>query len=142
MTTVHEAGSASFPLTVNGADFEAAGSFDVINPSTGRVFAQAPAISASQLDAVFEDADAVARANRTSYGLTASVWSADQDRALSLAAQIDSGQVSINSHGGGVRVHLPFGGHKWSGIGVENGPWGLYGFTEIQVITGPPRKQH
>lgn len=72
-------------------------------------------------------------------GLTASVWSADHERALSIAGQIDSGQVSVNSHGG-VQMHLPFGGHKWSGIGVENGPWGLYGFTEIQVIAGPPRK--
>jgi acyl-CoA reductase-like NAD-dependent aldehyde dehydrogenase len=87
-----------------------------------------------------DEADAIARANRTQYGLTASVWSADPERALSIAAQIDSGQVSINSHGGGVRVHLPFGGHKWSGIGVENGLWGLYGFTDIQVIAGPPRK--
>ena len=28
----------------------------------------------------------------------------------------------------------PFGGAKWSGIGVENGPWGLLGFTEIQTV--------
>jgi acyl-CoA reductase-like NAD-dependent aldehyde dehydrogenase len=40
-----------------------------------------------------------------------------------------------------MQVHLPFGGHKSSGIGVENGPWGLYGFTEIQVIAGPPRRK-
>ena len=84
-----------------------------------------------------DEADAVTRANATQYGLTASVWSADRERALDIAAQIDSGQVSINIHGGGVRPHLPFGGHKWSGIGVENGRWGLHGFTEIQVITGP-----
>lgn len=87
-----------------------------------------------------DESDAIARANRSQYGLTASVWSGDTERALSIAGQIDSGQVSINSHGGGVQMHLPFGGHKWSGIGVENGPWGLYGFTEIQVISGPPRK--
>ncbi len=30
--------------------------------------------------------------------------------------------------------HAPFGGAKWSGIGVENGPWGLYGFTEARTI--------
>ena len=29
--------------------------------------------------------------------------------------------------------HQPFGGFKWSGLGVENGPWGLAAFTEIQV---------
>jgi len=33
-----------------------------------------------------------------------------------------------------IAPHLPFGGAKWSGIGVENGPWGLLGFTEIQVL--------
>ena len=30
--------------------------------------------------------------------------------------------------------HQPFGGFKWSGVGVENGPWGLYGCTELQVL--------
>jgi acyl-CoA reductase-like NAD-dependent aldehyde dehydrogenase len=88
-----------------------------------------------------DEADALARANRTNYGLTASVWSGDAERAMTLASDIESGQVTINSHGAGVRPHLPFGGHKWSGLGVENGPWGLYGFTEIQVLAGPPRRK-
>jgi acyl-CoA reductase-like NAD-dependent aldehyde dehydrogenase len=87
-----------------------------------------------------DEADAIARANGTNFGLTASVWSADHEHALDIAGQIDSGQVTVNIHGGAVRPHLPFGGHKWSGIGVENGPWGLYGFTEIQVLAGPPRE--
>ena len=86
-----------------------------------------------------DEADAIERANRSEYGLTASVWSADIEHAAAVAAQIDAGQVSINVHAGGVRPHLPFGGHKSSGVGVENGPWGLYSFTELQVITGPPR---
>jgi acyl-CoA reductase-like NAD-dependent aldehyde dehydrogenase len=30
--------------------------------------------------------------------------------------------------------NAPFGGAKWSGIGVENGPWGLLGFTELQTV--------
>ena len=86
-----------------------------------------------------DEAEAIERANNSEYGLTASVWSADADHAAALASEIDSGQVSINSHGGGVQKHLPFGGHKWSGIGVENGPWGLASFTELQVISGPSR---
>jgi acyl-CoA reductase-like NAD-dependent aldehyde dehydrogenase len=88
-----------------------------------------------------DEADALARANNSAYGLTASVWSGDAERAARLAQDLDTGQVSINSHGAGVLPHLPFGGHKWSGIGVENGTWGLYGFTELQVVTGPPREQ-
>jgi acyl-CoA reductase-like NAD-dependent aldehyde dehydrogenase len=89
-----------------------------------------------------DEADAIARANRSEYGLTASIWSSDDERALALAPRIDAGQVAINQHGRGVRKHLPFGGHKWSGVGIENGPWGLYGFTEIQVVAGPPRPQN
>lgn len=86
-----------------------------------------------------DEDDAVRRANNTNFGLTASVFSRDLEHAASVAAGIDAGQVSINSHGGAVLPHLPFGGHKWSGIGVENGPWGLHGFTELQVIQSPPR---
>jgi len=87
-----------------------------------------------------DEADVITRANRGNYGLTASVWSSDVEHAVALAGSIDTGQVSVNKHGGGVRPHLPFGGHKWSGVGVENGSWGLYSFTELQVITSPPRR--
>jgi acyl-CoA reductase-like NAD-dependent aldehyde dehydrogenase len=86
-----------------------------------------------------DEDDVVRRANDSQYGLTASVWSSDIEHAARLAERIDSGQVAINQHARGMLPHLPFGGHKWSGIGVENGPWGLYGFTELQVIAGPPR---
>lgn len=86
-----------------------------------------------------DEDDVVRRANDSVYGLTASVWSEDLDHAARIAERMDSGQVGINAHARGMRPHLPFGGHKWSGIGVENGPWGLYSFTELQVIAGPPR---
>jgi acyl-CoA reductase-like NAD-dependent aldehyde dehydrogenase len=83
--------------------------------------------------------DAVARANGTNFGLTASVWSPDLDRATQVAAELGCGQVSINTHGGGVRPELPFGGHKWSGLGVENGPWGLRSYSELQVLARPAK---
>ena len=83
--------------------------------------------------------DALERANRGHFGLTASVWADDPAEAARVAADIDAGQVSVNAHASGGRPDLPFGGHKWSGIGVENGREGLYGFTETQVITGPRR---
>ncbi len=81
---------------------------------------------------------AIASANDSPYGLTASVWSADTDHALKIAEFLDCGQVSINAHGSGVRPDLPFGGTKASGIGVENGPWGLDEFTQFQAVTVPP----
>ncbi|WP_254190195.1 aldehyde dehydrogenase family protein [Nocardia noduli] len=84
----------------------------------------------------YRDIDtAIARANNSPYGLTASVWSADTEHALQVGGQLDCGQVSINAHGSGVRPDMPFGGTKSSGIGVENGPWGLDEFTQFQAVT-------
>ena len=77
--------------------------------------------------------DAVKRANATHYGLSGSVWSKDSNRGAEVAAQLECGSAWVNQHLA-IAPNLPFGGAKWSGIGVENGPWGLLGFTEIQVV--------
>jgi acyl-CoA reductase-like NAD-dependent aldehyde dehydrogenase len=77
--------------------------------------------------------DAVRRANATHYGLSGSVWSKNADQAAEVAAQLECGSAWVNQHLA-IAPNLPFGGAKWSGIGVENGPWGLLGFTEIQVV--------
>lgn len=76
--------------------------------------------------------DAVARANGTMYGLSGSVWSSDVERAGAVADRLECGTAWVNAH---VQLgpHQPFGGFKWSGMGVENGPWGLAAFTEVQV---------
>jgi acyl-CoA reductase-like NAD-dependent aldehyde dehydrogenase len=77
--------------------------------------------------------DAIERANATMYGLSGSVWSANVERAVAVAGQLDCGTAWVNQHLA-VVPNAPFGGAKWSGIGVENGPWGLLGFTEIQTV--------
>jgi acyl-CoA reductase-like NAD-dependent aldehyde dehydrogenase len=77
--------------------------------------------------------DAVERANRTTYGLSGSVWSNNPERGLEVASQLECGTAWVNQHLALVPF-APFGGAKWSGIGVENGPWGLLGFTEIQTV--------
>jgi len=77
--------------------------------------------------------EAVARANATSFGLSGSVWGTDTDQAAQVAAQIDSGVVFVNDHLT-LEPHLPFGGVKWSGAGVENGPWGLEEFSSLRVL--------
>ena len=77
--------------------------------------------------------DAVERANRSHYGLSGSVWSGDLKRAAEVASKLDCGTAWVNQHVA-IAPHIPFGGAKWSGIGVENGPWGLYGFTEIRAL--------
>lgn len=81
----------------------------------------------------YDDVDeAVERANDTTYGLSGSVWSSRPERAAEVAARLECGTTWVNQHMT-ILPHVPFGGHKWSGIGVENGPWGLLGFTQIQT---------
>ena len=77
--------------------------------------------------------DAIDRANATHFGLSGSVWGADADRAAAVAAQLECGTAWVNTHLA-LSPQQPFGGFKWSGIGVENGPWGLAEFSEFQVV--------
>jgi acyl-CoA reductase-like NAD-dependent aldehyde dehydrogenase len=77
--------------------------------------------------------DALARANGTHFGLSGSIWSARPERAAELASELECGTVWINQHLA-ILPNAPFGGAKWSGLGVENGPWGLLGFTELQTV--------
>ena len=77
--------------------------------------------------------DALARANASPYGLGGSVWSSDPDRAMGYAERMDVGTVWINKHSE-LAPHIPFGGAKQSGIGVEMGEESLAEFTQLQVI--------
>lgn len=80
--------------------------------------------------------EVVEMANQTEYGLGSSVWSADPDRALRLARDLEAGMTFVNGHGQtplGYR-HMPFGGVKQSGIGRENGEVGLAEYIEYHAI--------
>ena len=77
--------------------------------------------------------EVVERANATHFGLSGSVWGTDIDRATQIAEQLECGTAWVNTHLA-LAPHQPFGGAKWSGIGVENGTWGLLGFCEPQVV--------
>jgi len=77
--------------------------------------------------------DVVERANGTHYGLSGSVWSADADRAAEVAGRLECGTAWINTHLA-LAPQQPFGGFKWSGVGIENGTWGLSEFTEVQAV--------
>jgi len=78
------------------------------------------------------ESEALDRANATMFGLSGSVWSGDPNRGAAVASQLECGTAWVNTHLN-LAPHQPFGGFKWSGLGVENGPWGLAAFTEIQV---------
>ncbi|MHC4046843.1 aldehyde dehydrogenase family protein [Bradyrhizobium vignae] len=78
--------------------------------------------------------DAIQRANNSPWGLGGSVWSRDERRAVEVGSRIESGTVWINSHGS-LAPHIPFGGSKQSGMGIEFGEEGLAEFTQLQVIS-------
>jgi len=82
----------------------------------------------------FEDeADAIAIANDSEYGLSGSIFTRDVGRALRVSRGIDAGNLSVNSHSS-VRYWTPFGGFKKSGLGRELGPDALEAFTEVKNV--------
>lgn len=82
----------------------------------------------------FEDeAGAVAMANDTRYGLSASVWTRDAGRALRMSRAVRAGVVSVNSNTS-VRVSAPFGGMKESGLGRELGLEALDSFSDTKSV--------
>jgi len=80
-----------------------------------------------------DEAEAVALANETIYGLSGSIWTRDGARALRVARAIETGVLSINSNSS-VRVSTPFGGFKQSGVGRELGPDALEHYTELKNV--------
>ncbi len=82
----------------------------------------------------FEDeAEAIAMANDSEYGLSGSIWTRDIGRALRVSRGVETGNLSVNSHSS-VRFWTPFGGFKQSGLGRELGPDALDSFTEVKNV--------
>jgi aldehyde dehydrogenase (NAD+) len=81
-----------------------------------------------------DEAEAVAIANGTGYGLVAGVWTRDGARAMRMARAVRAGQVFLNNYGAGGGVELPFGGVGLSGHGREKGFEALYGFTTLKTV--------
>ncbi|MBX3578729.1 MAG: aldehyde dehydrogenase [Rhizobiaceae bacterium] len=79
-----------------------------------------------------DDEEAVAKANNSQYGLNASIYSADPERAYGMARRVRSGTVTIN--GVIIDPKHPFGGFKQSGMGREGGPEGLENYIETKTI--------
>jgi aldehyde dehydrogenase (NAD+) len=81
-----------------------------------------------------DEAEALALANGTEYGLVAGIWTTDTKRAVRLARKVRAGQVYINAYGAGGGIELPFGGVKKSGHGREKGFEALYEFSALKTI--------
>ena len=84
----------------------------------------------------FEDDDLdriAAEANRTSYGLAASIWTRNLSIAHKMARRIRAGSVGVNMHGT-LDPAMPFGGYKQSGWGREKGREVLDLYTEVKSV--------
>jgi aldehyde dehydrogenase (NAD+) len=78
--------------------------------------------------------EVVQRANRTTYGLAAAVWTRDIKKALAISNQVRAGTVWVNCYNV-LDTRAPFGGFKQSGIGRELGEYGLQQYTEVKTVT-------
>jgi aldehyde dehydrogenase (NAD+) len=81
-----------------------------------------------------DEAEGIAIANDTPYGLAAYVQTGDPERALRVAARLRAGAIHIN--GGGFNYGSPFGGYKQSGNGREGGIMGLEDYLETKTLHG------
>lgn len=79
-----------------------------------------------------DDADAVAIANDSEFGLGGTVWSSNEDRARAVAAAVRTGTIGINRYI--PDPVAPFGGVKHSGMGRELGPEGLAAYQNLKSV--------
>jgi acyl-CoA reductase-like NAD-dependent aldehyde dehydrogenase len=84
-----------------------------------------------------DEADVIRRANQTEYGLGASVWSKDMERAKRISGKLRAGTVWINTHGE-LEPNVTFGCHKSSGYGAEFGVEGLKSYCNVQSVYTKP----
>lgn len=82
---------------------------------------------------VADDAEMIVLANRTTFGLGAAVFSADEDRARRVAERLDAGTVALNAQVVS-DPHFPFGGVKDSGWGRELGEHGIREFVNVKTL--------
>jgi vanillin dehydrogenase len=84
---------------------------------------------------VGDDAEAIAVANDTEYGLSSAVFSTDIPRAMNVASRIDAGMCHINGPTVHDEAQMPFGGTKASGYGRFGGDAGIAEFTDLRWLT-------
>lgn len=101
--------------------------FDTALVATEQFGAALPVVAYTDIDDLLE------RLNGQEFGLGASLWTPDLDRADELAGRIEAGTVWVNQHTQ-VELDAPFGGWKASGVGRERGPFGLEPYLELRTV--------
>ncbi len=102
-------------------------------PETSRIVAEEqfgpilPVLSYTDVNEV------VATVNQSEFGLAGTVWGKDVNRAMEIAAQVDSGTIWVNQHLA-IDAAIPFRGAKQSGLGAELGEAGLLEYTQARVV--------
>jgi aldehyde dehydrogenase (NAD+) len=131
---LHVAAQASLPATLPAGGFYVAPTL-VADVNPAHRIAQEEIFGPVQAVIPFDgEAEALAIANGTPYGLVAGVWTRDGGRQLRMARKLQCGQVFINNYGAGGGIELPFGGVKHSGHGREKGFEALYGFSSLKTV--------
>jgi len=82
-----------------------------------------------------DEAQAIAIANDTEYGLAATVWTSDVRRALRMTKAIKAGTVGVNGYQ--LEPNSPFGGYRQSGLGREGGRAAIESYTELKTVLLP-----
>ncbi len=142
VTLAHRESVASFidddaPVAFRGSCPDGPGAWfapTVVTPERGSRLATEEIFGPVVAVLPFEDeADAIALANDTEYGLSGSIWTNDLGRGIRVARAVEGGNLSVNSHSS-VRYSTPFGGFKQSGLGRELGPDAAEHFTETKNV--------
>lgn len=107
--------------------------FDAVDQSS-ELFAEEVFGPVLAVTTAASDAEAVAAAHNSRYGLTAAVWCRDIDRAVRTARSMEVGQSYINGYAPGGGVELPFGGTRDSGYGREKGVEALREYTRTRTL--------
>jgi aldehyde dehydrogenase (NAD+) len=82
-----------------------------------------------------DEAEALAIANDTEYGLAATVWTSDLKRAMRMTKGIRAGTVGVNGYQ--LEPHAAFGGYRQSGLGREGGRAAIESYTELKTVLLP-----
>jgi succinate-semialdehyde dehydrogenase / glutarate-semialdehyde dehydrogenase len=135
---VEDSVAAGAEVLTGGFDWDGPGSFVRPLVLTGvtpemRVFREETFGPAAAVVRVANEEAAIAAANDSEFGLGASVFSRDTERAKRVAAAIDAGMIFVNT----IVVsdpRLPFGGIKRSGFGRELGEWGIHEFVDVKSV--------